>query len=290
LCGICPSRPWTREGDWRVARCSGCDLLITWPRPDEATLAGIYGDQSYYERRSMGCGARAAWSHRARGILDTLGFSPRSVLDFGAGEGHLVNALREVGLAAEGIETSPSGRTAARRMYDLELRAEVPADLCDQFQLVTLIHSLEHVADPVKTLTELRAAVEPGGMVFIEVPHAGSVDMWWPRRRREILDLPVHLYHFVPATLVRVVERAGFRVAELHLSNPDILEWALKKRARWRNVERVGDDMAPVTEVGWSVSYAAPGSVRSLWASRLLPWVRRHCPGGKIQLLATRAS
>ena len=253
-------------------------------------LGGIYGDQSYYEGRSMGCCARAAWTQRARDILETVGFSPRSVLDFGAGEGHLVNALREMGLAAEGIETSPSGRAAARRMYGLELRAEVPADLCGQFQLVTLIHSLEHVADPVRTLTELRAAVEPGGMVFIEVPHAGSVDMWWPPRRREILDLPVHLYHFVPGTLVRIVERAGLRVVVLRLSNPDILEWALKKRARWRNVELTGEGIAAGMEVGWSPSNTAPGSVRSLWASRVLPWVRRRFPGGKLQLLATRAS
>jgi SAM-dependent methyltransferase len=212
------------------------------------------------------------------------------VLDFGAGEGHLVNALRELGLVAEGIETSPFGRAAARRMYDLELHAEVPADLCGRFQLVTMIHSLEHVADPVRTLTGLRAVVEPGGMVFIEVPHAGSVDMWWPRRRREILDLPVHLYHFVPATLVQVVERAGLRVADLRLSNPDLLEWALAKRASWRDVETVGDGIAPVTEVGWPVSNTAPGSVRSLWASRLLPWIRSHCPGGKLQLLTIRTS
>ncbi len=177
-------------------------------------------------------------------------------------------------------------------MYDLELRAEMSGDLCGQFQLVTLIHSLEHVVDPVGTLTELRAAVEPGGLVFIEVPHAGSVDIWWPRRRREILDLPVHLYHFVPATLVRVVERAGLRVTELRLSNPDILEWALNKRALWRNVERVREEIGPGTEVGSgsSPSNAALGSVRSLWASRVLPWVRRRFPGGKLQLLATRTS
>ncbi len=114
LCGIRTARPWAREDGWTVVRCSGCGLLITWPRPDDATLAGIYGDQRYYEDRSMGCCARAAWTQRARAILGTLGFSPRSVLDFGAGEGHLVNGLREMGLAAEGIETSPSGRAAAR--------------------------------------------------------------------------------------------------------------------------------------------------------------------------------
>ncbi len=240
----------------------------------------------------MGCSARTAWPQRAQAILETLGISPRSVLDFGAGEGHLVNALREMGLAAEGIETSPFGRVAARRMYDLDLRAEVPADLCGQFQLVTLIHSLEHVADPLGTLTALRAAVEPGGIVFIEVPHAGSVDMWWPRRRREILDLPVHLYHFVPETLVRVVERAGLRVVEIRLSNSDILEWALERRARWRNVnvKEAGEGITGGAEARLSPRSSAPGRVRSLWASRVLPWIRRCCPGWKLQVLATPAS
>lgn len=290
LCGIHPSRPWVTSGDWKVVRCSGCDLLITWPRPDEATLAGIYGDKSYYEGRNMGCCAREAWVQRAQAILAILGSAPRTVLDFGAGEGHFVNALREMGVGAEGIETSPPGRAAARRMYDLELHVDLRADLQGQFQLVTLIHSLEHVPDPVRTLTNLKAALNPDGMVFIEVPHAGSVDIWWPRRRREILDLPVHLYHFVPATLARVVERAGLRTVEIRLSNSDILEWALTKRARWRNVERVGDGMAPGTVASRSPSSRAGGSVRSAWASRVLPWVRRHFPGGKLQLLATRPS
>jgi SAM-dependent methyltransferase len=290
LCGIRPSRRWTREGGWTVVRCSSCDLRITWPRPDDATLAGIYGDQHYYESGGMGCSARAAWPQRARAILETLGASPRSVLDVGAGEGHLVNALREMGLTAEGIETSPFGRVAARRMYGLDLRAEVPADLCGQFQLVTLIHSLEHVADPVRTLTALRAAVEPGGMVFIEVPHAGSVDMWWPRRRREILALPVHLYHFVPETLVRVVERAGLRVVEIRLSNPDILEWALERRARWRSANEAGEGIAGGADAGLSPRNTAPGRVRAAWASRILPWVRRRFPGWKLQVLATPAS
>lgn len=74
VCGTCRSRTWTREYKWKVVRCSRCDLLITWPRPDEATLARIYGDKGYYERRSMGSEAIAAWNQRARAILEMLGF------------------------------------------------------------------------------------------------------------------------------------------------------------------------------------------------------------------------
>ncbi len=236
----------------------------------------------------MGCQAKGAWHERARSILEALGVSPRSVLDFGAGEGHLVGALRDMGLAAEGIETSPSGRAAAQEMYNLELRDDVSADLHGQFQLVTLIHSLEHVANPVRVLTTLAAALEPGGLLFVEVPHAGSFDMWWPRRRREILDLPVHLYHFVPQTLVRVAERAGFHVVEIRLSNPDILERALKVREHRNKIGRTGGSTTTGAGTGHALTKAKSSGFRSLWATRVLPWIRLNFPGGKIQLLATR--
>jgi 2-polyprenyl-3-methyl-5-hydroxy-6-metoxy-1,4-benzoquinol methylase len=161
----------------------------------------------------------------------------------------------------------------------------------DRFDLVLAFSVLEHVTDPVLTLRELREFIQPDGVILIEVPHAGSVDMWWPSRRREILDLAVHLYHFVPATLVRVVERAGFRVVGLRLSNPDVLEWVLNERVRWRKVLRIAEEIAPGTEAGRGQSATAPTSVgSSLWASRVLPWIRRHFPGGTLQLLATRVS
>ena len=274
-----------------MVRCVGCDLRITWPRADDATLARIYEDEGYYNSGGMGHTASGAWRERARGILGVLQTRPGSVLDFGAGEGHFVHALREMGLIAEGVEPSPAGRAAARRLYGLDLRSEVSHDLNGRFELVTMVHSLEHMANPVQTLSQVKELLEPSGVVFIEVPHAGSVDMWWPRRRREILSLPVHLYHFVPATLIRVVEGAGLRLVDLRLANPDILEWLLKVRARWRPPGGPAESGAQAgSEVDCSTPYRKSGRARSLWASRVLPWVRRYCPGGQLQLVATRVS
>jgi SAM-dependent methyltransferase len=238
----------------------------------------------------MGGGAKKAWDERARAILQALPIAPRSVLDVGAGEGHLVRALREMGIAAEGIETSPAGRAAARRLYDLELGAGIAGAAERRFQLITFIHSLEHVADPVGALAQLASFLEPAGLVFIEVPHAGSIDVWRPRRRAEILDLPAHLYHFEPATLSRIVERAGLRVVDLFLSNPDVVEWVVRMRARSRGG---ASNERPVTTGptgSVSPSSSRAGVVRSLWAGRLLPWIRRRFPGGKLQLLAARSA
>jgi nucleoside-diphosphate-sugar epimerase len=42
-------------------------------------------------------------------------------------------------------------------------------------------------------------------------------------------------------------------------------------------------------EPGWLPSNTVPWSVRSPWASWMLLWLRRHFPGGKLRMLATRA-
>jgi hypothetical protein len=148
---------------------------------------------------------------------------------------------------------------------------------------------LEHTRDPVNTLKDVHPLLRSGGDLFIEVPHAESVEMWRPRRRREILDLPAHLYHFVPRTLSLVVERAGFRVTRVCLSNPSFVESALAIRAGMR---RPRDRAIPVPK---GVSPAAAAGVqrtasgrRTWWTEGLLPWIRRTFPGWKFQLLATK--
>ena len=282
LCGKAPVRLWHRQGPWTVVRCRGCGLLRTWPPPDRATLASFYGSGDYYQHRNMGAASEAAWVDRTREIIESLPRRPASVLDFGAGEGHLVHALRQRGLEAEGVEPFPTGRQAARERYGIELFEEPPAHR--RFDLVTLIHALEHVADPVATLARLAERLEPKGLVFIEVPNAASVDMHRSSKRRELLDLPVHLFHFAPPTLARVVEKAGLQALDLRLSNPDLLEWLLARRAS-RPAPR---PTSPPSAASPPPEAASPSILRASWR-RLLPWLRQRLPGDRIQVVAARA-
>lgn len=262
-------------------RCRGCGLLRTWPPPDAATLTSLYGSGDYYNYRSMGAASVSAWADRTREILDSLPRRPASALDVGAGEGHMVHALRQRGLAAEGVEPFPTGRQAARERYGIALFEAPPA--YRRFDLITLVHALEHVPDPVATLARLAELLEPKGLVFIEVPNAASVDMHRPSRRRELLDLPVHLFHFAPPTLARVVEKAGLKTLELRLSNPDLLEWLLARRAA-RPASQTARD--PPASAALPVVHH-PSLLRASWR-RLLPWLRQRLPGDKIQVVAAR--
>src|SRR5207302_748942 len=114
-----------------------------------------------------------------------------SVLDFGCGNGV---ALRNFAAARPnwslyGSELSDRALPNLRQIAGfVELHTCPIEDIPGRYALVTLIHALEHVLDPVDTLSQLRARVDTDGHLFVDVPDCG----------RNPYDLIVadHLLHF----------------------------------------------------------------------------------------------
>jgi SAM-dependent methyltransferase len=155
---------------------------------------------------------------RARVLSRRLaGVAGKRILDVGCGRGMTLRALGRRGADVYGTQLSPSAARAAERLIGAgrvfvgELRgAGLPAA---SFDAVTLWHVLEHVVDPVETLTEVARLLKPNGLVYVEVPNAGG----WTARTfgRDWLawDVEHHAWHFTPPTLEAVASRAGLRPA-----------------------------------------------------------------------------
>jgi SAM-dependent methyltransferase len=277
LCGRTTGRVVWTMGEWSVVRCGTCGLLATRPIPESDLLRRIYDNPAYYDTRSDA--SSDAWTQRAHDILRELPARPGAVLDFGAGEGNLVAALRALGVHAEGVEPSAAGRAAAARVHRIVLHSQAPVAAEDRFDAATLLHSLEHVPEPVHALRQIRSLLTADGFVFIEVPHAGSADLLLVSQRRAILDLPVHLHHFTPRTLERVAAAAGFACIGLKLYNCTAIERALALRAAARTHEcgcgaprsrsaEVREEHGPRTQSVWR---------------RVLATVRETLPGPHFQ-------
>ncbi|MFL5864595.1 MAG: class I SAM-dependent methyltransferase [Solirubrobacteraceae bacterium] len=279
LCGPSSGRRVYSVGQWSVACCQRCELLRTLPVPDAATLGALYEDQRYYRTRSDP--SPDVWLARAREILAVLPSLPRSLVDFGAGEGRLVRSFRHVGLVSEGIEPSATGRASAERELGVKLWQQFPTHHHGYFGAATLLHSLEHVLDPVATLAGLRPLLAPRGLLFIEVPHAASFDMLIPGQRRAILDLPFHLHHFSPKTLDLVVAAAGYETIVVRLFNATPVEALLRWRAAWAP----GAGTSTSEAAGAAQPEILGRSPRTALRSTL-HGVRRLLPGGKLQLIA----
>jgi SAM-dependent methyltransferase len=89
--------------------------------------------------------------------------------------------LQEVHGAGKVLDVGSGGRRLARHVTttDIVARANVDivADVCQrlpfgdgEFDLVVCTSVLEHVADPIKAMNELRRVIRPGGRLWLEVP------------------------------------------------------------------------------------------------------------------------
>jgi SAM-dependent methyltransferase len=285
-CGGTTARDWRAERGWRIVRCESCGLLATWPQPDAATLTALYESPDYYDARAMGTATRRAWVSRAREIFNALPLAAGPLLDYGAGSGGLVHGARQLGVEADGVEPSATARELARSLYGVDLVPSLEECSHRSYGAITLLHVLEHVVDPLADLRALGSLLEPDGALLIEVPHAGSADMWVPSRRRMILDPPAHLHHFTPKTLRTLLEHAGYAVLDLRLFNAAAVERVLAWRSAHRRPRGPARDAA--SEAVSESSGRSTQPARTLW-SRALASVRSALPGDRFQVIAGRA-
>lgn len=213
----------------QTAGCKGCGLVMTHPLPSEGALNHFYKNhyRSYYQSTDVPDVAyirrykkdlRAAYT--AAYLADLGWLRPNvSVLDYGCAEGSLLKAIREHlpsgGLA--GIEPNPAfaefaGRyTGAKVLPSLDaLDSTAPSS---KFDLILVNHVLEHLRNPVAFLEMMRARLNPGGSIYVDVPALEAYD--------SIASIHIgHLYHFSARTLRLTALRAGYEPAVLERHEP----------------------------------------------------------------------
>jgi SAM-dependent methyltransferase len=78
-----------------------------------------------------------------------------------------------------------------------------------EFDLVSLVHVIEHLPDPVRTLARAAGFLRPGGRMFLLTPNADSLTFRFLRGAWYPLESPRHLHLFDARTLARACRRAG---------------------------------------------------------------------------------
>ena len=194
--------------------CRGCGLVSHAELPDEAAVAAFYASRyrleykgDFVPRRKHALRALRGAKARARRLAPLLPERAR-VLDIGASSGEFTFAMAEAGFVASGLEPNWGYADFARREYGVNIREggwDSPEFPREKLHLVTLNHVLEHLTDPWAALRRLHAALEPDGLLFIEVPNLAGL-------RKQISNSfhQAHIWNFTPQTLVALAWQAGF--------------------------------------------------------------------------------
>jgi 2-polyprenyl-6-hydroxyphenyl methylase/3-demethylubiquinone-9 3-methyltransferase len=101
----------------------------------------------------------------------------KSALDVGCGAGLLAEPLARLGASVSGLDASPEVIAVARQHaatmgLAIDYRVGDVQALEGQFDLVTAMEVIEHVADPETFLKALARRLAPGGLLVMSTPNA----------------------------------------------------------------------------------------------------------------------
>ncbi|MGH2638356.1 MAG: class I SAM-dependent methyltransferase [Rhabdochlamydiaceae bacterium] len=228
-----------------IVRCSACQFLYVNPQPTDDELERLYGQEYYGEGSTQ---VQGSLSHRLPvfqyGIEAVSKLvKPGKLLDDGCGTGEFLDLAQKFGWDAMGIELSENaGSFAVKKGLKVEIGTLTGKNYpAERFDVVTVWDVLEHLSAPRKEVEAIWRVLRPGGIVVIRVPNTqfqlmkALVREKLLKRKPDSLQADLHLNHFTPRTLRRLLESCGFEViknetgvSENAVYRPDVPLW-LKK-------------------------------------------------------------
>ena len=189
--------------------CQDCHVIFQNPRMSDEELDKFY-EEDYYRRllnltdkeRDEDEMNRAEFDSKI--IKEHLG-EIESHLDIGCSRGFLLDKV--AAKFKTGVETSINQVIVT----GVEVYTTIDQILKAQktFDLITMIHTLEHVPYPIDYLENIVKLVKKDGYLIIEVP------TW--KSPGGPLRLP-HLFHFEPDVLKLICQRVGLKVSHVQFT------------------------------------------------------------------------
>ena len=147
-----------------------------------------------------------------------------AILDIGTGNGSLLARLFQVGFTnLTGIDPFIN---ESHDYGSIKILKKDIYEVTEQYNVVMMHHSLEHMFEPQKVLAQAMKITKPGGSVMIRIPIMGNYGwqnygVFWCG-----IDAPRHI--FIPSAkqMRKMVEDAGFTIEKFYYDSSDYLIWS----------------------------------------------------------------
>jgi SAM-dependent methyltransferase len=211
-----PPSPYSAH--YQINRCSTCSLTYSSPIMDDGGVSRLYEESSETNvspgeegnvRRTMALYYQLAAPHL---------HGRQRMLDIGCDMGFMLEAAKADGFRElHGIEPVPKARCIAQAIEGAIItdkffeETDYPAEY---FDLISLIHVLDHLYDPRVVLQRALNNLRPGGLVIALVHNVRSLLGLVLGERFPIFNL-YHHYFFNKDTLAELFRRQGFEAVKV---------------------------------------------------------------------------
>ena len=234
LCFICGSRKTIPYfgADSRLYQCQECHTVALASRLRIRDLENYYTSHEVYResfQKRENLQAMVDVAHEYLTIISKF-ITPayKKLLDVGAGYGVLTQEASRLGFDAFGIEKN-HGLVIEAQKRGINLKAGDPQTLSlnGAFDVISMMHVLEHLLDPRLAIKKMNAALVQRGLLVLEVP---NIESYLARRHKlswKYIALE-HIFYFSPKTFTKLLEEEGFKVLAVTIRNHFIKTLSLR--------------------------------------------------------------
>lgn len=209
-----------------VIRCQNCGFRLTGKAPGPGESGRYYQSESYISHSNTRQGIVNRLYHIVRRVMlkkkagfvkKTTGLANGTLLDIGAGTGHFLHVMQQLGWIVSGTEKDAKARNFSQEQWGIRLLPDEGLfSLPDRsFDAITLWHVLEHLYSPLDYLKKAALLLKPGGCLIIALPNPASHDARHYREYWAAWDVPRHLWHFQPENMEKLALKAGFTLRRI---------------------------------------------------------------------------
>ena len=218
------------QEDFEILECNDCKLLFTSPCPTPDKIGDYYKSEDYLSHNEEKKSLFAKIYNKVKKINIKNKFnlavsnqpSAISLLDIGCGVGDFLLYAKEKGCNITGIEPSENARKIAEKK--LECKILSPEELQNipdnSFNIITMWHVLEHVADLKTEIYHLQRILKKDGKLILALPNYKSYDAEYYKDKWAAYDVPRHLSHFSQRSIKNI-----FKETKLQLIDTKPLKW-----------------------------------------------------------------
>ena len=205
------------QEEFEILECNECKLLFTSPCPTPDKIGSYYKSEDYLSHNEDKKGLFAKIYNKVKKINIKNKFNiatnnqhlltdKQSLLDIGCGVGDFLLYAKENGCNITGIEPSEDARKIAEKKLDCNILSpeELQSIPDDSFDIVTMWHVLEHVADLKTEIHHLQRILKKDGRLVLALPNYKSYDAEYYKDKWAAYDVPRHLSHFSQTSIKNI--------------------------------------------------------------------------------------
>ena len=213
-------KDYTVSGElYQVKKHTELDMLVTTPVPNN--LDKYYKSENYIShtdaKKSLFDKVYQAVKNitlkRKLALINSFNTPSKTILDVGAGTGDFLKVCAANSWTVYGTEPNLDARTIAHQKKII-LKENLTEVATQKFDVITLWHVLEHVANLETYIHNLHLLLKEDGVLVIAVPNFKSYDARHYKNFWAAFDVPRHLWHFSKTAIEKLFLKVDLQLIQ----------------------------------------------------------------------------